>query len=186
MPAKILVPPPVCGVVVLAIFLGILLTREASTREDLPYFSPAEEKFIHVELSGAGLTPGVYQFYDGFTLRDVIKLTPDTDANLPGPDPAWSRPLRNGESLRVIKKDRQIELLHNGWMPASRRIALGIPLHPDRMSADDWAALPGIGPELARRIENDRQKNGEFGRLDTLKRVPGIGDKRLDQWKVFF
>jgi competence protein ComEA len=186
MPAKIPLPPPVPLVVVLAVFLGILLTREASTREDLPHFSPPEEKFIYVELSGAGLIPGVYQFYDGCTLQDVINLTEHSAISSLAIDPPLIRPLLNGQSLRLVKKDRQIEFIHNGWIPASQRIALGIPLHPDRMNARDWQALPGVGPELARRIENDRQKNGEFGRLDTLHRVPGIGGKRIDRWKGLF
>jgi DNA uptake protein ComE-like DNA-binding protein len=45
------------------------------------------------------------------------------------------------------------------------------------MSRADWTALPGVGTVLAKRNENDRQKNGDFGRLGTLNRVPGIGKK---------
>lgn len=71
-------------------------------------------------------------------------------------------------------------------MPASQRIVLGIPLHPDSMVGDDWQALPGIGPKLAERIEADRQKNGEFASLEDLKRVSGIGKKRIEAWRIFF
>jgi len=71
-------------------------------------------------------------------------------------------------------------------MPASHRIVMGIPLHPDQMSRDDWIALPGVGPALADRIEKDRQKNGELGSYAALARVNGIGKKRLDGWKKFF
>lgn len=65
-------------------------------------------------------------------------------------------------------------------------MAMGISLNPDRMSRADWTALPGVGPTLAERIENERQKNGEFGSLDALNRVLGIGKKRLDLWRKFF
>jgi competence protein ComEA len=167
-------------------FLGVLLGREASMTEDLPVFSHEERNFMHIELSGGGLTSGVYQFNDGLTPRDVIKLTEAWGTENFSTDPAWARPLCDGESLRIVKKDREIELLHRGWMAASRRMAMGIPLHPDRMSCADWTALPGIGPDLAKRIEIDRQKNGDFGRLDALSRVPGIGEKRLDRWRPLF
>jgi competence protein ComEA len=71
-------------------------------------------------------------------------------------------------------------------MPAAQRMALGTPLHPERMSLDDWQALPGIGPRLARIIEEDRQKNGDFGDLDGLDRVAGIGHKLIERWRKFF
>lgn len=178
--------PPVLAVLTVMVCLGMLLSREVFRSGNLPVFSPQEEKLIHIGLSGASLLPGVYQFNDGFTLRDVMKLTVGWEETRMAPSPILSRPLNDGESLRIVKKDRQIKLLHRGWLPAGQRMALGVPLHPDRMSLADWIALPGIGPQLAQRIENDRQKNGDFGGLNTLSRVPGIGRKRLNQWRGFF
>jgi competence protein ComEA len=63
---------------------------------------------------------------------------------------------------------------------------MAIPLHPDRMNINDWTFLPGIGAALAERIENDRQENGDFGSLDALIRVKGIGKKRISNWIEFF
>jgi len=178
--------PPVLIVLAVLIVLGVFLSREASLTEGLPAFLPYEQSFVAVELAGVGLVPGVYQFYDGLTPRDVIKLTgPWLGENLTK-DPTWSRPLRSGESLRFVKKGRQIEILQQGWMPASHRLAMAIPLHPDRMSTQDWTVLPGIGPALAERIENDRQKNGEYGALNALMRVSGVGTKRVSRWMQFF
>lgn len=154
--------------------------------EDLPVFFPPERGFVQVELSGGGLTPGVYQFYDGLAPRDVIILTDVLSSENSPVDPAWSQLLRDGESLRIIKKDQKIAKLQRHWMSASHRIALGIPLHPDHMSREDWLALPGVGAALADRIAFDRQKNGEFGRLESLARVKGIGKKRLEHWQIFF
>jgi len=178
--------PPVLTVLVVLVFLSVLLSREASVTEDLPAFLPHGQSFVYVELAGVGLEPGVYQFYDGLTLRGVINLTAPWLAESLIKDPAWSHPLRGGESLRFVKKGRQIEILQQGWMPASHRLAMAIPLHPDRMSALDWTVLPGIGPALADRIENSRQKNGDYGSLDALMRVKGVGAKRIASWKGFF
>ena len=71
-------------------------------------------------------------------------------------------------------------------MPASHRVSMGIPLHPDRMNSSEWRYLPGIGQALAERIELDRQKNGEFVRLESLDRVRGVGMKRIKTWRTFF
>jgi 2-isopropylmalate synthase len=84
---------------------------------------------------------------------------------------AWSMP---GCSTSLIK-DQDPAL-----------VVLGIPLHPDRMSRADWIALPGIGEQLATRIEVDRQKYGEFGRLEALERVKGIGPAKLQALRPYF
>jgi competence protein ComEA len=94
--------------------------------------------------------------------------------------------VETGEDIVIIKKDRQINILHNGWLPAAQRVALGIQIHPDQMTRDDWVALPGIGDVLADRIEIDRQINGDYGSVDALIRVKGIGKKRLEKWVDFF
>jgi len=74
----------------------------------------------------------------------------------------------------------------DGWLPASQRMALQIPLHPDRMEQSDWQALPGLGPSLGKAIEQNRQENGDFGSVRTLLRVKGIGQKRLADFSVYF
>jgi competence protein ComEA len=178
--------PPAFAVMALLIFLAVLLSREASTMEDLPAFLPLERGIVHVELLGDGLVPGAYQFYDGLTLRGVMKLTDTLSTENLTVDSDWLQPLRNGESFKLVRKGQKIKLLQRRWMSASHRMTLGIPLHPDRMSRTDWKALPGIGDVLADRIENNRHKNGDFGSLKALIRVKGIGEKRVDRWRKFF
>lgn len=44
-------------------------------------------------------------------------------------------------------------------------------------TADQFEALPGIGPSMARRIVTFRDKNGPFKKLEDLMNVQGIGEK---------
>lgn len=76
--------------------------------------------------------------------------------------------------------------IKRGFMSAGQRMTLGVRLHPDRMSLRDWQALPGIGPKLAERIEEDRQKNGDFGVWSEVRRVKGIGPRRIEALEKYF
>jgi hypothetical protein len=155
--------PPALHVLAVMIFLGGLLSREASTMEDLPAFFALDRGHVYIEVSGGGLVPGVYQFSDGMAPMGVIKLTVDPFHKLTlNNDPLWIQPLHNGESITIVINDQKIATLERGWMNASHSIFLGIPLHPDHMSLLDWKILPGVGDALAERIEIDRQKNGDF------------------------
>ena len=51
---------------------------------------------------------------------------------------------------------------------------------------EDLQAVPGIGPELARRILEARQQMGGFYFLEEVKDVPGIGEKRFEALKESF
>lgn len=178
--------PPALFVLAVLVFLGFLLYRESAVTAGLPVFLPKNEKKIHVELLGESFVEGVYQLYDGSTLCDVIKLTEQSVPALPKDANACARPLNDGQSVQIISKDQQIEIVELAWMAASKRMALSISLHPDRMTLHDWTALPGIGEEFAARIEADRQKNGDFGSLENLNRVKGIGPKKIARWRRFF
>lgn len=45
--------------------------------------------------------------------------------------------------------------------------------------------LPGIGPTLAKRIIEHRDKNGPFRDIEDLRNVRGIGDKKFAEIKEF-
>jgi len=178
--------PPAPVVLAASVFLAMLLMRGAPVTEDPPFFLPSKSNYVHFELSGPGLSPGVYQLNDGLSVLDVIKMTAFHSGHLSPSAENYFKPAINGARYGIAKKDQKIEIVQRGWMSAGKRIALGIALHPDRMSRSDWAALPGIGKTLAEKIHIDRQKNGDFGSLDALKRVKGVGPGRITNWRTFF
>ena len=57
--------------------------------------------------------------------------------------------------------------------------AVAGPINVNTASASDFEALPGIGPAMAARIVEYRQKNGPFKKLEDLMNVRGLGEKNF-------
>ena len=45
----------------------------------------------------------------------------------------------------------------------------------------ELSLLPGVGPVLARRIVSNRERLGDFGSVDDLARVHGVGPKTIER-----
>lgn len=173
----------------IAVFLLISLfplCRRAFHYEGPPAFFVTSSRGVTVALGEGFSELGIRQFDDGATPFSVIKLATRFElaenTNVRG----MLEPLRPGELLALDVENGMITGLRRSWLPAAQRLAIPVPLHPDRMGLEDWQVLPGIGPALALRIELDRQKNGDFGSLEGLLRVSGIGKKRIESWRKFF
>lgn len=53
----------------------------------------------------------------------------------------------------------------------------------NRASREELQTLPGVGPALAIRIEEDRMRNGPYETPEELLRVPGIGPATLNRFR---
>lgn len=168
------------------ILIGVYFAREASIQEDLPTFLPESPSLFYVELVKNGRSAGVYQFSDAPSLVSVIRLTNDSLPVRSSTESFEEIILLSGEVVEVSENTNESSEVTTGWMSASHRIALRLKLHPDRMTLVDWQALPGIGPVLSEKIERDRQENGDFGVVDELHRVKGLGSGRIEKFRSFF
>jgi competence protein ComEA len=139
-----------------------------------------------VRLKGSVPKPGIYSFPEHVTLGTVINMTAPSLAGNITDIRLLERYLESGEIIEAVARNQQhIEIIIYR-MKARERLLLGIPLNPDEMDMADWEAMPGIGPKLAKAIIDDRQKYGDFGSLDSVQRVPGVGGERLNALKMYF
>jgi competence ComEA-like helix-hairpin-helix protein len=53
------------------------------------------------------------------------------------------------------------------------------PLDLNRASAEEISRLPGVGPSLAQRIVQERERRGRFETSDSLRGILGLGPKKL-------
>lgn len=181
---------PVTGGAALLLLLAFLMLMSYMSRESCVAGAPA-----------FALPPGavLVQFGSGFPQAESVRQISD-DASIAGVIELAGLPLtavcagearsqaavKSGQRLDLQVQDGVVEGFFLGWMPAAQRVALGIPLHPDQMNCDDWQYLPGIGPRIAQRIVVNRQKFGDFGTLEGVTRVQGIGNRNISAWRHFF
>ena len=64
--------------------------------------------------------------------------------------------------------------------PRHKKKKVTLPLHINTASADDLCAIKGVGPKLAEKIIERRNSAGPFKSPSDLKKVHGIGQKKLE------
>ena len=93
-------------------------------------------------------------------------------------------PVADASTVQAYDTDKVIPLANPGpkstehHRKAKKKVTL--PLHINTASADDLCALKGVGPKLAEKIIEQRTASGPFKGPADLKKVHGIGKKKLE------
>ncbi|GAA1484822.1 ComEA family DNA-binding protein [Brachybacterium fresconis] len=156
--------------------------------------SPAE---LVVHVSGAVSSPGVVRLPAGSRVDDALRAAggPDEDAELSAVNLA--RPVDDGEQIYVPRPGEEppasardpggAESAESAAGAASGSGAgdgaedAGAPIDLNTADATELEALPGVGPAIAQRIVEHREKNGPFASVDALLEVSGIGPATLEE-----
>ena len=85
--------------------------------------------------------------------------------------------VKSGSKI-TLNKDGSAQI---GQMSGEKHIIFSIPLNINKATAQDFEALPGIGPNLAERIIETRKRLGGFKTVDDFKKVKGIGEKKFEK-----
>jgi len=68
--------------------------------------------------------------------------------------------------------------------PAAKPAATAAaPVNLNTATAEQLATIPGVGPKMAERIIEYRQKNGGFKKVEDLMNVSGVGEKSFLKMK---
>jgi len=129
---------------------------------------------IYVQVRGLERGEGVYRLSRFTALGDFLERL-----GVSGHGPERDRILEDWTSLDFPDSTGR---LAPGVKPMgeSSRFLLGQPMDLNRAGIRDLLLLPGIGPGLARRIVQDRRRNGPFRSPEDLSRVKGIPGKTLE------
>ena len=150
---------------------------------------PPTPSSVAVYVSGAVQSPGVYTLPAGSRVDQALKAAggASNEADLERinlaayvSDQEHIRVPRIGETPVVSGATATRPQRTTTAVPPGS-VAIGEKLDLNEATALELEELPGIGPVLAARIIDDRDRHGPFRSIDDLKRVPGIKDGILAQ-----
>ncbi len=167
------------GVVVLLLRKPEPGAMEIFTPPPTPTPSP-----LRVYVSGAVLNPDVYSLPPGSILKDALMAAggPSPEADLDSINLAM--PLKDGMHIFVPRKGEATlpEPPAASVLPSPTYSPL---ININTASQAELESLPGIGPTLARRIIEFREKHGPFNSIEDIKKVPGIGETTFSRIKDY-
>ncbi len=143
-----------------------------------------EEPSIIIHISGAVKNPGVYKLTPHHRVIDAIKIAGGevNDADLDAINLAAT--LKDGQKINIPYRSSNIseeEEKYLGLKPTNNSGSSSP--HQININTSNSAllqTLPGIGPVLAERIIEYRNRNGYFISIEDLKNVSGIGEKKFE------
>lgn len=159
------------------LFVPVILKNRRSQEIPAPtVFRVLSSGRVLVKVSGDVKHPGIYELSANPLASGVIKMALTVRPMKQPVNGPSARPLSNGSAVTLATEPDGTFLLTTGQMTVAERLVLGIPLDISTMSEADFERLPGVGPALAKRITEYRQKNGGILRVGDLQNVDGIGN----------
>jgi competence protein ComEA len=153
-----------------AIF-GFVLTDQGSAREtqaavEIEPSAEVSAKTLFVHVVGEVVKPGIYELEFGSRVADALSTAGGLTLDALDSSVNLARVLSDGEQI-VVRSIHQL-------VDEDPIISL------NRSSARQLESLPGVGPALAGRIVEWREKNGGFASIEQLLEVSGIGAKLFE------
>jgi competence protein ComEA len=140
---------------------------------------------IIVDVRGAVNKPGVYTLPLGSRMQDALAQAGDVQSNADTRGLNLARKLNDGEQIYVPAVGEATPVPTKSTVsgaPTATKAPIG-KININTATIAELDMLPGIGPAIAQRIVDYRTQNGDFKKIDDLKKVRGIGDVLFDQIK---
>lgn len=180
-------------IIIVIIVISVIITNRGSYDVELDNFLVENQVHnddiiennnkIKVHIDGCVNKPGIIEIDEGSRIADAIDLVGGltTDASIKNVNLAYE--LQDGEKIYIPSKeeDRQnnentIQIISMGNRESKSNGKINI----NTASLDELQTISGIGKSTAQKIIDYRNENGKFKKIEELKEITGIGDKKYD------
>lgn len=136
----------------------------------------SSNQVIYIDVAGKVKTPGVYQLPEGSRVIDAITIAGGVKLGVSTSHINLARKLVDGEQVLIMK-----EKFISAPTSSGRKSIFAGKVSLNSASKAQFDSLPGIGPVIAQRIIDHRNKNGPFQTLESIQSVSGIGESIFRQ-----
>lgn len=151
-----------------------------------------DDEMIAVHITGAIKKEGVVRVKENSRIEDVIEKAGglSEDADITNVNLAFV--VEDGVKIRIpsINDEKEVEIVTensgNGVEVSDMQeeSSNGL-ININKATETELETLNGIGPSLALKIIEYREKNGKFKTVDDIKNVPGIGENKFNNIKDY-
>jgi len=138
--------------------------------------STSNNRVIYIDVAGKVKAPGVYQLPEGSRVIDAITIAGGLKLGVSTTHINLARKLVDGEQVLIMK-----EKFISAPTSSGRKSIFTGKVSINSGSKAQFDSLPGIGPVIAQRIIDHRNKNGPFATLESIQSVSGIGESIFRQ-----
>lgn len=164
---------------------GSYMQEKAVVLEDAASEEKSPVNTITVYVTGAVNKPGMVTVKEGDRVGDAVNTC---GGLLPTADPEhinMAKVLKDGEQVKVPEKKTDAGKDKGRQADGKKDKAAGNSGQVNINTADEKEldTLPGIGPAMAKRIIEYRESEGNFQRIEDIKKIKGIGEAKFAKIK---
>lgn len=156
--------------------------EEGNSNEENTESSP---KKILVHIDGEIINPGVVELVEGARVIDVVNIAGGLTQYADEKRINLAKRVSDEEKIYIPRVGEDASEIDNITTNQANSMSSNQgKINVNTATKEELQGLPGIGPVIAERIIEYRRSH-KFSNIDDLKKVSGIGDKKLDAIKEF-
>lgn len=156
-----------------------------SENSDSEGTNEANASTLFVHIAGSVKNPGLYELPQGSRVSDAVTAAGGMSKDANTSSVNLARQLTDGEQIIVGSTEDAKTVLENGSSHSSNSNegATKGKININTASTEELMSLDGVGEATADKIIAYRQENGSFSRIEEIKEVSGIGEKKFEAMK---
>lgn len=172
------------------VYIDNLENVQSVNNNDTPT-SQVETEKIKIHIIGEVKNPGIYEIESGSRIQDAIIAAGGQSENADLNKVNLAYELEDGQKIQIpsifdkqnayIYNDEGINVIASDENSSSLSKQINI----NKANSEELQKINGVGPALAEKIIAYREQNGKFKKIEDLKNVSGIGDKKYETLKEY-
>ena len=155
---------------------------------------------IFIDIAGEVKNPGVYEVTSDSRIFEAIEKAGGLTEKADTTNVNQAETVKDGQKISIPKKDTTTQSsggsggessqttsapASNAQTSAGTDPASGTKININSADSSQLQTINGIGPSTAEKIIRYRTSKGAFKSIDDLKKVNGIGDKKLEKLRPY-